>query len=311
MICNLQWIVILIGILLSIIAVFVSNIVFLFSVSPILLILFIIVVVVGIRAFKEWENEFEFSTLFGIGAVLSLVSVLILEIFCWDSVIIPVLSRAVPFYTERIVSYAQGDGKILMAIILTIEEPIIVGILFPVVFEGVLWIYQFVKDFIQGIRQEKFKKTYFDVCLKYVLNSSQPVSKNGILNAIPIGNKKYKLGDALLYALQRRTYFDSEKNLYWGKKYYDQMKKLIEDTLLNTSPKPLEWLLNNLPGYVSDEYTSFKVTAIRELVSEKVFVLETKTGSNLNEDSEETILYRHCRGSKIKTVVIEDDPDFY
>lgn len=89
------------------------------------------------------------------------------------------------------------------------------------------------------------------------------------------------------------------------------MKKCIEDILLNTSTKPLEWLLNNLPGYVSDEYISFKVTALRELVSEKVFILETKTRGNLNEDSEETVLYRHCRGSKIKTVVIEDNLDFY
>ena len=62
--------------------------------------------------------------------------------------------------------------------------------------------------------------------------------------------------------------------------------------------------------FLYNKFFAFKITAINELIKEKTFVLETTTGSNFNQRGESKALYRHIRGSKLKSVVIEDDPDF-
>lgn len=309
----MNWVVIIIGILLSIVAVFLSNLIFIFSIHPILLILFIIVAIIGIISYKEYDNVFEFGPLFGIGFAVSFIALILLEIFAWNGVIIPVIRRSVPFFAEQIIASSQSDpiSKVLIAILITVEEPIIIGLLFPLIFEGIIYISRFIIGFVEGIRQQNFKNKYLHICLNFVLNSAKPVYENDIVDIIPCGSEKYRLKDTLLYELKQRTYFDSEKKLYWGAESFNKMKKNIENILLNTSPKPLEWLIDNIPEYKSSEYIAFKVTAIRELAKERIFVLETTTGGTLNSESEETALYRHRNGSKINTVVYEDDPDFY
>lgn len=232
--------------------------------------------------------------------------------FLWNDIIVPVIVKSALFYTEQIKSYVQNGGmpKLLIAAIITIEEPIIIGLLFPLVFEGIHMSLIYIIAFIDSLRQRHFKNKYIHMCLAFVLDSAVPIYEAQILNIIP-NDKKYQLKDNLLYDLKRRTYFDPQKNLYWGAKAFSKMKENIEQVLLNTSPKPLEWLLDNVSGYEAGEYIAFKITAIRELVNEKIFILETTTGGSLNSDGEETALYRHYRGSKIKSVVLEDDPDFY
>ena len=273
-------------------------------------ILFIIVAIIGIISYKEYDNLFEFGPVFGISFVVSFIVLIFVEISSWDTVIVPAIIRGVPVYTEQVRAYVQGEAKWLTAILLTIEEPIIIGLLFPLIFEGIHIPIQHLYEYIDDIRQENFKDKYLDVCLNVVSNSKRPVYEKEVLDVISYYNKD-KLKGKLLESLKQRTCFDAERNLYWGANAYIQMKSTIENTLLNTSPKPLEWLLNNIPKYAGKEYIAFKVTAIRELAAQRIFILEATTGSAVNSSGEETALYRHRNGSKIKRVVFEDDPDFY
>lgn len=308
----MNWIIVIIGILLSIIMVFLANMVLLFSIHPIILIVVVVLSIIGIIAYANYDNIFEFGSMFGVGWAVSFVGLILAEVFAWDEIVAPAIIRAVPVYTETIRGIVQNtDGThIIIAILLAIEEPIIIGLLFPIVFEGIHLPSEYIIDHIHDMRENLFKTRYFDRCLNFVQNSSIPVHERDIINIVPGGNSKYKLKGSLFNALREYSCFDPEKNLYWNIDSFKKMKKTIENTLLNTSPRALEWLLYSVPEYGDSVFFAFKVTAINELVKERVFVLETTTGSSLGHGGEETALYRHVNGSKIKSVVIEDDPDF-
>lgn len=308
----MNWIIVIIGILLSIIMVFLANMVLLFSIHPIILIVVVVLSIIGIIAYNDYDNIFEFGPMFGIGWAVSFVGLILAEVFAWNEVVAPTIIRSVPIYTETIRGIVQNtDGThLIVAILLAIEEPIIIGLLFPVIFEGIHLSLLGIALLNQIIREKLFKIRYFNICLKFVQDTSIPVYEREIINRIPRGDIKYSLKDDLLKTLRKYSYFDPEKNLYWNVDSYNIMKKAIENTLLNTSPRELEWLLYSVPEYGDTKFFAFKIAAINELVKERVFVLETTTGSSLGQGGEETALYRHVNGSKIKSVVIEDDPDF-
>ena len=308
----MNWIIVIIGILLSIIIVFLANMVLLFSIHPIILIVFVVLSIIGIIAYNNYDNIFEFGSMFGVGWAVSFVGLILAEIFAWNEIIAPAVIRAVPVYTETIRRIVQNtDGThLIVAILLAIEEPIIIGLLFPIVFEGIHLSSEYIIDHIHDMREEWFKTRYFDRCLNFVQNASEPVHEEEIINNIPGGDRKYQLKGTLLNALREYSCFDPGKKLYWSMDSYKKMKQTIENTLLNTSPRELEWLLYGVPAYNDTKFFAFKITAINELVKERVFVLETTTGSSLGQGGDGTALYRHINGSKIKSVVIEDDPDF-
>jgi len=302
---------ILILILLSTLIVFVSNFIFLFNVNPIVMILFIIVAIVGIISYvdDDGEHDFTYGVSFGIGVIISFVVLIPIEIFGWNGIILPIIDKAAPFLDTSNVT----KDRVLYSIIIAIEEPIVIGILLPLIFSGIARLLRPIGDYIDNVRREKFKNEYLDGCLKLVTNSLKPIKEKNILGSINYGNGKYneKINYDLLCELRKRTYYDSEHSLYWGKESYYKMKESIENALLNTSPKPLDWLITHVDGYRHKDYYDVKVAAIEELRKSRIFVLETTTGGTFNSDSETTKLYRHYSGSKINTVVYDDDPDFY
>lgn len=308
----MNWLVVIIGIILSIIMVFLSNIILLFSIHPILLILFVILAIIGIISFSKYENAFDFGPMFGIGWAVSFVGIILMEIFGWKELVAPAIIKAVPIYTETISGIVLNtDGRhIIVAILLAIEEPIIIGLLFPLVFEGIHLFFVGIALFIHTIMEKLFKFRYFNICLNFVQNASTPVHEREIMNIIPMGNSKYGIKDDLLKMLREYSCFDSVNNLYWNIDSYKTMKNAIENKLLHTSPRDTEWIMYSVPEYNNNKFFAFKITAINELIKERTFVLETTTGSNFNQRGESKALYRHIRGSKLKSVVIEDDPDF-
>ena len=308
----MNWVIVIIGIIISIIMVFLANIILLFSIHPIVLILFVIIAIIGIFAYNDYENIFEFESMFGVGWVISFVGIIFVEIFRWDEWVAPVIIKAVPIYTETISEVVQSaDGRhFIIAILLTIEEPIIIGLLFPLIFEGIHLFFVGINSFFEGAREKLFTLMYFNICLKFVQSSSTPVSEKELMSIIPMGNRKYSIRYDLLEKLKKHSCFDEKNKLYWNTKSYITMIMAIEDKLLHSSPRELEWLIHNVPNYENTKFFDFKISAINELIERGIFVLETTTGSSLSQDGEEKMLYRHFKGKKIKSVVIEDDPDF-
>lgn len=260
-------------------------------------------------------NIAEYGTLFWSAFGISFVLMIILEFTSWDKFIIPALSKGVPFYKNQIVEYAQTEGysKLIIAIILAIDEPITIGIVTPLIFEGLhmllLGIYRII-EWIEDIRIKAFKDKYLDQSLGFILNSNIPVNKRSVLIAINRGNVRYSIASEMFKELEPMTLYDSDKGLYWGRDGFNKMKKCIENTLLNLTPQTLEWLVFNVPEYKSDSYQNYKIKAINELVRERIFVVEKDIGVSMNPtNTESTKLYRHKNGSHIKSTII-DDPDF-
>lgn len=200
----MQWIIVVIGILFSVIGAFIANWILIFSIHPILLILAIALFIIGIISYKEYDNLFEYGIIFGISLVASFVGIICLEVFYWDSIIVPCLIRSIPIYTEEITNYLLNpeSSKLLPAICITIAEPIIIAIMVPFFFEGIHISGVYIVEFVNKIREKIFKRKYFNVCLRFIYGH-RPVSDKEIVKYIHCENKSINLKNALLDNLKK------------------------------------------------------------------------------------------------------------
>lgn len=307
----MEWVVI---ILLGILAVFIANFIYVFSISPILCILFVIFVIAGMVIFFRENNRFEFGSLMLGSWLSSLVLSILLCIAAWDSVLVPVINKSLPFLDPESIEAIRSDlaTRVVSSIIIVLAEPICIGILFSFTFEAIVDFIDGIVEFINAIREEMFVSRYIDRCYKKVLEAEKPIGSKSIIGELPCGDVKYKFGDSLLEELKSRTFYDSKKRLYWGEKEFNKMKQQLEKTLLNTTPRTLDWIVANTPPYKDAVYTAFRRTAIEDLVKEKVFIVEATTGANMQSGGKGETIYRHRAGQKLKTTLIDadNDPDF-